>query len=101
MEATLWPFGKCEECTNKNYCAWSQSEIVNCMNNGYPNYSPMRNADRIRSMTDEELAVWIAETAACSDWCILNKQCETKGDYECCVNVWLDWLKEEVKDDNV
>ena len=56
MEATLWPYGKCEKCANKNYCAWSESEILNCMNNDYPNFSPMRNADRIRAMTDEELA---------------------------------------------
>ncbi len=58
------------------------------------------NADRIRAMTDEKLAVWIAETSNCSDWCILNEQCKTKQDYECCVNVWLNWLKGEAKDDN-
>ena len=56
METTLWPYGKCKKCANKNYCAWSESEILNCMNNGYPNFIPMRNADRIRAMTDEELA---------------------------------------------
>lgn len=57
----------------------------------------MTNADRIRSMSDEELAVWIAETSNCSDWCILNGQCKTKQEYECCENIWLNWLQKEVK----
>ncbi len=55
------------------------------------------NADRLRSMSDEQLAIWIAETSNCSDWCILIEQCKTKPDYECCVNVWLKWLKEELE----
>lgn len=58
----------------------------------------MTNADRLRAMNDEQLAVWIAETANCSDWCILEEQCKTKPDCSCCVNVWLDWLKEEVEE---
>lgn len=53
------------------------------------------NADRIRAMTDEELAVWIAETSNCSDWCILNEKCKSKLDNEACPNVWLEWLREE------
>lgn len=53
------------------------------------------NADRIRAMTDEELAVWIAETSHCSDWCILNEKCKSKLDNEACPNVWLEWLREE------
>lgn len=55
----------------------------------------MANADRLRSMSDKQLAVWIAETSNCSDWCILIEQCKTKPDYECCVNVWLNWLRSE------
>lgn len=55
--------------------------------------SDMTNADRIRSMTDEELADWFGdmiypECVCCPadnvGWC---KDCKTK---------WLDWLKEEV-----
>lgn len=60
---------------------------------------PITNADRIRAMTDEELAVWIAETSCCSDWCILRDACDKKQEHECCINVWLDWLREEVKRD--
>ena len=48
------------------------------------------NADRIRSMSDEELAVWIVH--------------KTEGNgfdgYEEHVKSWLDWLREEVCDAN-
>lgn len=51
------------------------------------------NADRIRSMTDEELADWF------SIYCCRNKtydaHCDTFGNCEEC---WLDWLKEEYAD---
>ena len=49
---------------------------------------PKTNADRIRAMSDEELANWIVR--------------KTEGNgfdgYEEWVNAWLKWLKEEVKD---
>ena len=53
------------------------------------------NADRIRSMTDEELAVWIAEYTDCL--CGIHKPgcSKTKGT---CVATWLDWLKQEAGD---
>ena len=43
---------------------------------------PQTNADKIRAMTDEELA----------DWLVMNGNGE---DYK----TWLDWLKQEAKDD--
>lgn len=55
--------------------------------------STTTNADRIRAMTDEELADWL------SIYCCRNKtydaHCETFGSCEAC---WLDWLKEEAKE---
>lgn len=53
---------------------------------------PMTNADRIRSMTDEELAEWISEYTDCL--CGIHKPgcSKTKGT---CVATWLDWLKQE------
>ena len=44
---------------------------------------PQTNADRIRSMTDEEMAEWLS--------------CNCTGDgYGNSAEDWLDWLKEEV-----
>lgn len=92
MKAALWPYGKCEKCANKNYCAWSESEILNCMNNGYQNFSPMRNADRIRAMTDEELMKFVADDI-CELVCGAPASCDWR-----CEEKLLDWLKEEVRE---
>lgn len=58
---------------------------------------PQTNADRIRSMTDEELAEFIAYSTSC-ETCVVRKG----GSDEChntnCSTAWLDWLREEVKD---
>ena len=47
----------------------------------------MTNADKIRQMTDAELAIWIVH--------------KTEGNgfdgYEEVFNAWLEWLKEEAK----
>lgn len=54
---------------------------------------PITNADRIRSMTDEELAEWF------SIYCCRNKtydaHCETFGSCKAC---WSSWLQEEAKE---
>lgn len=62
-----------------------------------PNYIPPQmqtNADRIRAMTDEELAKWIWTSVA---WQISNyrhdKQVQTDDE-------WLDWLRQEASDVN-
>jgi len=46
------------------------------------------NADRVRAMTDEELARWI------TDELIEPGYCDDEHTYE----LWLDWLKQEVAD---
>lgn len=54
------------------------------------------NADRIRSMTDEELAGWIDTVFGDCEWCYPEKigdDCETR-DCKLCI---LDWLKQEVE----
>lgn len=49
--------------------------------------NPKTNADRIRSMTDEELSEWIV------------RRTEGYGfnGYDESVKAWLDWLREEAK----
>lgn len=48
----------------------------------------MTNADRIRAMTDEELAEFLSEYG-CVD---CTKECEEVH----CDACWLEWLKEEI-----
>lgn len=51
---------------------------------------PMTNADRIRAMTDEELATWIAYRQGC-----FERQDKRCSKYGTCRDCWFDWLKEE------
>ena len=54
--------------------------------------NPKTNADRIRAMTDDELAEKLAtyiECDMCPGWPVT---CEEK-----CTKYWLDWLKQEVE----
>lgn len=51
----------------------------------------MTNADRVRAMTNEELAMFIAAWRSCPEGHFLE-------DPNCfsCKRCWLDWLKQEV-----
>ena len=54
----------------------------------------MTNGDKIRAMTDEELARWFYNSVGCSEECVaLGKDCGFR-----CDRAWLDWLKEEAKE---
>jgi len=55
---------------------------------------PTTNADRIRAMTDDELAEWLSDMHD-------SVTCPNGGAINCnpsCKRCWLDWLKEEVDD---
>lgn len=60
-------------------------------------YNRKTNADRIRAMTDEELADWLGV------YC--NGQTAQEAGKPCvsgmgsCEECWLDWLKQEAEDD--
>lgn len=73
-------------------CANADNEYCFACDNGNQ-FKPMTNADRIRSMTDEELATWIAER---------KETCPPIKFYGCsfktCGECWLDWLKEEAEE---
>lgn len=49
-------------------------------------------ADRIRAMSDEELAIEMTAKGGCPHDCEEPENMETD-----CVKCWLDWLKEEVE----
>lgn len=95
--AMLWPYGKCVECANKSDCVDSQAKIIACMSNGYPDYKPQTNADRVRAMSDEELAefLWsIGQNPATGNTYLNGKFIFFCGDG----NGWLGWLKQEATD---
>ena len=73
----------CRDCAESN-CEIRIDDEVIC---DHYKPKPQTNADRIRTMSDEELAEWVwgAETA--------GRAYGPRGK-----NAWLDWLKEEVGD---
>lgn len=72
-------------CTCKNQFPLNTCE--NC--DDYHSRSKRTQADRIRAMTDEELARWLTKTQRIGD---VEAFCD--GYYR----LWLDWLREEVTD---
>lgn len=83
---------KCDNCKNQMYCGINEETYASCFSAGYKAFSPISNADRIRAMTDEELARRIAARTACMD-CILLEECNRRTGRRRCVDMWLDWLK--------
>ena len=80
--------GDCNVCINREL----PSNSATCVECGLSrkNYKPMTKADRIRSMTDEELAEFITDDMCgliCGDPLACEGQCKQK---------MLDWLKREV-----
>ena len=63
--------------------------------------SDMTNADRIRSMTDEELAEWICTQYKEAQWCTNYNEDDIESGKcrpQVCIICANEWLKEEVKD---
>ena len=56
---------------------------------------PLTNADRIRGMSDEELAEWLVDANMCERVCIEEDYCGC----DVCVNRVTDWLKQPAKED--
>lgn len=61
----------------------------------------LTNADRIRAMTDEELAEWISKHMYCAECMFFNDDngtCNYDKRYgKGCNGAMLDWLKQEVQ----
>lgn len=55
------------------------------------------NADRIRSMSDEELAQWLAKITDCGE-CNICGHVKCMTSEEACACAWRDWLKQEAKE---
>ena len=76
-------------------CEKTGVQIRNSTGCTYHKPKRMTNADRIRAMTDEELADRIMGYIRC-------EACEREFHIECnplmtCRGVWLEWLKQEIE----
>lgn len=64
-------------------------------------YTPMTNADRIRAMTDEELAKLLANEIPHGDCYGCELECSSAdGDKftDCCTNAFYKWLKQPAEE---
>lgn len=90
---------KCKLCKNREeMCNDSMAMRNLCKRNGFDAFSPVTNADRIRAMSDEELAefLWSIGSSPLNGNVYLNgKLIFFTGNG----NGWLNWLKQEVESD--
>jgi hypothetical protein len=87
----------CKACSKRKHCIYKPtSDVADC---GYfvrsKQEQKQTNADRIRAMSDEELAKFIDKLSPCS-CCRFDKN-ECKKSVHCCDGI-AEWLKSEVKE---
>ena len=76
----------CKGCLYETELETSE-HCMGCIQNAVDKYTPMTNADRIRNMTDEELAEHFSELIKDTKQ---QEYCEDVSD-------WLEWLKKKVE----
>ena len=82
---------KCGSCIGKTLCGEPEDTALVCVDRVIG--KPMTNADRIRSMTDEEIAELIYRE---TDSCAPTGDCEKMS--RDCKACWLDWLQQPAED---
>lgn len=88
---------KCDKCQNKAYCDEHVGIRRICKRNGYNGFVMYTNADRLRSMTDEELAIWLSAITWC-EYCPIRERCDEVIQTRFCKDILLEWLKAEVSE---
>ena len=88
-------YNRCKECYNMD-CIFVTGEREDIDTSECADFRSMTNADRIRSMTDEELAEFMRPwNSGCPRWKENPLPC---SDWDNCGECWLKWLKEEVSE---
>ena len=80
----------CRKCADFDWCM----EYEEC---GMFKPKTMTEADRIRTMTDEELAEWITELTDCAVYPYTRKDAPCISIGQTCAASWIDWLKQEAQ----
>ena len=79
----------CRKCQRFGACYFDNEDCIG--------FEPktMTNADRIRSMTDIQLAKWVCSVhGTCPRFCPMASDC----DGENCDGAWLEWLKKAAEE---
>lgn len=84
----------CKNCRANCTGAKKDREIALCL--GYD--PPKTNADRVRAMSDEELAEILESECPPKRHCPnLEEEMFDKSYHEMCKKCWIDWLRQEVE----
>ena len=93
-------YNLCDDCLHKDTCHGENSDsLMTCFQRKEEctSLNPKTNADRIRNMTDAELAEWFGMSERmCPDGFSETIDCDACP--EVCTGHWLLWLKEGVKE---
>lgn len=83
---------KCDECKNANICLDHREEetLVGCTS-GIPDRKVHTNADRIRNMSDEELAEFLCKVKSDYQW--MEHEFPSEEEH----GEWEDWLQSEAE----
>ena len=84
---------KCGSCIGKTLCGEPEDTALVCVDRVIG--KPMTNADRIRAMSDEELAELIDRE---TDSCAPTGDCEKMS--RDCKACWLEWLQQPAEEDD-
>lgn len=87
----------CKGCKYEK-CSMESKECMGCKQNSVDKYKRMTQGDRIRSMSDEELAEFIRNLNEC---CLAGAgmvDCSNNTDYIDCKGFVLEWLQSEVEE---
>lgn len=85
----------CATCENEN-CYGHSLPTTEKVCDGYKH--TITNADKIRSMTNGELAEWITELTDCTVYPHTRKDAPCVSIGQTCAASWLEWLKQEVSE---
>ena len=91
---------KCKLCKNREEMCNDNMAMRNlCKRNGFGAFSPVTNADRIRAMSDEELAKQLCKRSCPPDKYKFHCTKIFSGGTTECEKCWLDYLTQEVTED--
>ena len=89
--------GGCKHLNERGYCEFTACIIPCVVSATIPEVKPQTNADRIRAMTDEELAEWFLKIQYdISDYYCGGHSCEPT--LPTGKESWLCWLKQEASE---
>lgn len=92
----------CVSCAHRKVCKGIDNQpCVECNQFLNEDKKPQTNADRIRAMSDEELAKWLNSSGCICESCSHSAECVDPYNLSRCVCGVLEWLKQPAESEGV